>query len=144
MRAFIPTTAIAVGCSLLLAACDLNLEPPTEVRTEAVWRDPGLVEAYLNDVYSGTGYGFGDPMIAGLADEAKNTHGHGDAPMRLSNMTPTDRGLWQWGNEVITQFRWDVVYARIRDLNTLIQNVEASEVLPAATKETILGEAYFL
>lgn len=145
MKIFTPTSAIAVGCSLLFAGCDLNLEPPTELGSDAVWSDPSLVEAYLNDVYSGTGYGFGDPMIAGLADEAKNTHGHGDAPMRLSNMTPTDRGLWQWNNEeVITQFRWDLVYARIRDLNILIQNVEASEALSANAKNTFLSEAYFL
>jgi hypothetical protein len=146
MRLFTRIFAIAVGGSLLIEGCDsLNLEPPTELGTDAVWSDPGLTEAYLNDVYSGIGYGFGDPMIAGLADEAKNTHGHGDAPMRLSNMTPTDRGLWQWnGEEVITQFRWDLVYARIRDLNILIQNVEASEALPADRKETFLGEAYFL
>jgi hypothetical protein len=124
MRIFTPVLAIGVACSLQLAGCELTLEPPTELGTDAVWRDPALTEAYLNDVYSGIGYGYGDPMIAGLADEAKNTHGHGDAPMRLSNMTPTDRGLWQWdGEEVITQFRWDLVYARIRDLNTLVQNV---------------------
>jgi hypothetical protein len=145
MRVFTPIFAIAVGCSLFAGCDSLNLEPPTELGTDAVWSDPGLTEAYLNDVYSGIGYGFGDPMIAGLADEAKNTHGHGDAPMRLSNMTPTDRGLWQWNNEeVITQFRWDLVYARIRDLNILLRNVEASEALPEDRKETFLGEAYFL
>jgi hypothetical protein len=144
MKPFTPIFAVTVGCSLLFAACDLNLEPPTELGSDAVWSDPGLVEAYLNDVYSGVGYGFGDPMIAGLADEAKNTHGHGDAPMRLSSMTPTDRGLWSWGNEVITPFRWDIVYSRIRDLNTLIQNVEPSEVLSADEKQAFLGEAYFL
>lgn len=137
---------IAFGCSLLFAGCDsLDIDPQTELGSDAVWSDPGLIEAYLSDVYSGVGYGFGDPMIAGLADEAKNTHGHGDAPMRLSNMTPTDRGLWQWDNEeVITPYRWDLVFARIRDLNTLIQNVEASDALAAEAKETLLGEAYFL
>jgi hypothetical protein len=145
MKNFARTFTIAVGCSLLLAGCDLNLDPPTELGSDAVWRDAGLTEAYLNDVYSGIGYGFGDPMIAGLADEAKNTHGHGDEPMRLSTMSPTNRGLWQWdGEEVITQFRWDLVYARIRDLNTLIQNVEPSDALPADKKQAFLGEAYFL
>src|SRR6266576_6749342 len=88
MKALTSILAITVGCSLLFVACDLNLEPPTELGNGVVWSDPGLVEAYLNDVYSGAGYGFGDPMIAGLADEAKNTHGHGNAPMLLSNMTP--------------------------------------------------------
>ncbi|HEY6209544.1 MAG TPA: RagB/SusD family nutrient uptake outer membrane protein [Gemmatimonadales bacterium] len=144
MKLFTPILAITVGCSLLFVGCDLNLEPPTELGNDAVWSDPGLVEAYLNDVYSGVGYGFGDPMIAGLADEAKNTHGHGDAPMLLSNMTPTDRGLWSWGNEVITQYRWDIVYSRIRDLNILLHNVAASQALSADKKKTFLGEAHFL
>lgn len=146
MRNFTPTLAIAIGCWLLFAGCDsLTVDPPDELGSDAVWSDPALTEAYLNDVYSGTGYGYGDPMLAGLADEAKNTHGHGDAPMRLSAMTPTDRGLWGWDNEeVITQFRWDLVYERIRDLNTLIQNIEAGDALPAETRETLLGEAYFL
>jgi hypothetical protein len=145
MKTFTRTFTIAVGCSLLWAGCDLNLDPPTELGSDAVWRDAGLTEAYLNSVYSGVGYGFGDPMIAGLADEAKNTHGHGDEPMRLSTMNPSNRGLWAWnGEEVITQFRWDLVYARIRDLNTFLQNVEPSDALPADTKLAFLGEAYFL
>jgi starch-binding outer membrane protein, SusD/RagB family len=139
------TPAIAAGCSLLIAACsDLNLEPPNELGSDAVWRDPGLTEAYLNDVYAGASYGFGDPMIAGLADEAKNTHGHGDGPVRLSNMTASDVGLWGWGSPVVPKFRWDLVYARIRDINTLLENVATSEALPEATKQTMLGEAHFL
>src|SRR6266550_4362651 len=142
MKALTSILAITVGCSLLLAGCDLNLDPPTELGNDVVWRDPRLVEAYLNDVYSGVGYGFGDPMIAGLADEAKNTHGHGDAPMRLSSMTPTDRGLWSWGNEVITQYRWDIVYARIRDLNVLIQKVGARGSV-RRTKEHVSGRSLF-
>lgn len=146
MRNVTRTCAIAVGCSLLFAGCDsLAVDPPDELGSDAVWSDPALVQAYLNDVYWGTGYGFGDPMIAGLADEAKNTHGHGDAPMRLSAMTPTDRGLWQRAFEQpIRQFDWALVYARVRDLNTLIQNVEASDALSAETKATMLGEAHFL
>src|SRR5919109_3394864 len=144
MKPFTPVFAFTVGCSLLFAGCDLNLDPPTELGNDAVWRDPGLVEAYLNDVYSGVGYGFGDPMIAGLADEAKNTHGHGDAPMLLSNMTPTDLGLWQWGSVSVRKFHWGMDYGRIRDLNTIIQHVQPSQALPAATKQTFLGEAYFL
>lgn len=133
------------GCSLLFAGCDsLNLEPLTELGSDAVWADAGLTEAYLNEVYSGVGYGFGDPMIAGAADEAKNTHGHGDAPYRLSNMTPTDLGVFYRNQEQMRKFQWDDSYARIRDLNTLIQNVEAGDALPADVKQTMLGEAYFL
>jgi len=50
MKALTSIRAITVGCSLLFVACDLNLEPPTELGNGVVWIDPGLVEAYLNDV----------------------------------------------------------------------------------------------
>jgi hypothetical protein len=140
------TFALALTCALLVAGCDsLDLQPPDELGSEQVWQDAGLTEAYLNDVYSGIGWGYGDPMIAGLADEAKNTHGHDDAPLRLSNMTPTDRGLWDrtW-EEVITQYHWGEVYGRIRDLNIFLTNVESSEALPPDARQTMLGEAHFL
>lgn len=84
-------------------------------------------------------------MIAGLADEAHNTHGHGDSPMRLSNMSPTDRGTWDWGwEEVITKYQWGDVYANARDLNTFIANVKGNDTFSQSEREVLLGEAYFL
>jgi len=147
MRILTRTFAVIFACALLfVAGCDsLNLDPPDELASDQVWQDEGLSKAFLNDIYSNTGWGYGDPMIAGLADEAKNTHGHGDAPMRLSNMSPTDRGTWDWDwEEVITKFLWSDVYGNARDLNMFISNVKGSEAIPASTRETLLGEAYFL
>lgn len=131
---------------MMVAGCDsLNLNPKDELASEQVWQDETLTESYLNDIYSNIGWGFGDPMIAGLADEAHNTHGHGDGPMRLSNMSPSWRGTWDWGwEEVITKYQWENVYDNARDINTFIQNVKDSEALPSDTRETMLGEAYFL
>ena len=148
MRTPTRTLALALVYALLLAGCDnLSLEPRDELGSGAVWQDQALTEAYLNDVYSGIGWGFGDPMIAGLADEAHNTHGHGDGPVRLSNMTPSDRGLWDWdpnAEEVISKFNWGQVYGQIRNINIFLREVEASEGYPESTKEMLLGEAYFL
>jgi len=146
MKTLTRTIATIVVCSLLVVGCDgLNLQPQDELGGDQVWNDAALTEAYLNDVYSNIGWGFGDPMIAGHADEAKNTHGHGDAPIRLSNMTPTNRGTYDWGwEEVITKYQWDDVYANVRDLNIFLQNVKTSEALGEATQQTMLGEAYFL
>jgi hypothetical protein len=146
MRILIRTVALVLACSLLFAGCDsLNKAPPDELSSEQVWKDPALTKSYLNEVYSGIGWGFGDPMIAGLADEAVNTHGHGDGPTKLSSMTPDSRGLWDWGwEEVMRKFQWEQLYSRIRDLNLFLRNVDGSEVLGSSTKETLLGEAYFL
>ena len=138
-------TAVLVSSLLLIAGCDsLNVDPRDELGSEQVWQDQALTQAYINDVYSGVGWGFGDPMIAGLADEAVNTHGHGDAPLRLSNLNPSNRGTWDWGDEVIDKFSWPLVYGNVRALNMFIQNVGESEELPSNFKTTMLGEAYFL
>lgn len=152
MRTLRPTFAIvclavALVCTLVLVAgCDTTLDPRDELPEEAVWMDPGLVEAYLTDVYARIGWGYGDPMIAGTADEAVNTHGHGEAPSRLSNLTPDDVGAWGgWGgHQSYQKFNWGTVYGAVRDLNLFIAGVEESEELAESTQETMLGEAYFL
>lgn len=139
---------VLLACSLILVSgCDsLDISPRDELPEEDVWQDPGLVEAYLNDIYGNIGWGYGDPTIAGTADEAVNTHGHGDEPSRLSNFTPDNIGVWEewtW-HESIQKFRWERVYSSVRDLNLFIANVQESEALDAATQETLLGEAHFL
>jgi len=140
------TLALLAICSMTFVGCDsLNLTPKDELASDQVWEDPTLTTSFLNDVYSRIGWGYGDPMIAGLADEAHNTHGHGDAPMRLSNMSPTDRGTWDWGwEEVIAKSQWGDAYANARDLNTFIANVKGNETFSQSERETLLGEAYYL
>lgn len=144
--------SLLLFASLLVAGCDgLNLEPRDELGSEQVWNDPALAEAYLNEVYSATGIGFGDPMpTPGVVDEAVNTHGHGDSPVVTSSLTAADRGIWDapgWRpptNPPYEQYYWPSVYSSIRDLNLFISNVEGNEAMPQADRETLLGEAYFL
>lgn len=142
--------AVVLASSLLFAGCDsLNLDPRDELSSDAVWEDPALVQAYLNEAYSSTGLGYGDPMpTAGVVDEAVNTHGHGDSPVVTSNLTPDNRGIWDspgWrpaSNPPYEQYNWPSVYSTIRDLNILLQNVGGTDISPAS--ETLVGEAYFL
>ena len=145
--------AMVLGGALLFAGCDsaLDLDPRDELSSDAVWQDPALAQAYLNEVYSATGLGFGDPMLTpGVVDEAVNTHGHDGTVVVTSNLTPDDRGIWDSpGWRPITDpeyehYNWSSVYARIRDLNIFLQNVEGNDAMPADARETLLGEAYFL
>ena len=153
MKTSTRTVAIVLGCSLLFAGCDntLNLDPRGELSSDAVWQDPALVLSYLNEVYSATGLGYGDPMpTPGIVDEAVNTHGHDGTVIVTSNLSPDDRGIWDspgWrptSEAPYEQYSWPRVYARIRDLNIFLQNVEGNDAIPAAERETLLGEAYFL
>jgi len=48
------------------------------------------------------------------------------------------------GRDTFRQYDWDQVYENIRSLNIFLENVQGSETLDAATKEQLMGEAYFL
>ena len=142
-----------LGCALLYAGCDsaLDLDPRDELSSDAVWQDPALAQAYLNEVYNATGLGYGDPMpTPGVTDEAVNTHGHDGTVIVTSTLTPDDRGIWDspgWrplSEAPYEQYSWSDVYSRVRDLNIFLQNVEGNDAMPAAEREVLLGEAYFL
>lgn len=146
------TFTIALGCGLLIAGCDsLDLQPRDELSSDAVWQDPALAEAFLNDVYNGTGLGYGDPMpTPGVVDEAVNTHGHDGGDVVMSTLTPDDRGIWDnpgWrpqSEAPYEQYSWEEVYSHVRNLNIFIQNVDGNDAMPAVEREVLLGEAYFL
>jgi hypothetical protein len=133
-------------CSLLFTGCDsVDLGPKREIPSEQVWKDPALVKGYLHDIYDGVGFGFGSPTTSGATDEAVFTHGWGVPPVRMSNMTPTNRGIWGIGwRDTFRRFDWAHVYGKVRDLNTFLRRVEKSEEIGSSTKEVLMGEAYFL
>lgn len=135
-----------MGCMLMISGCDsLNLDPPDELTSSAVWSDAALTEAYLNQVYSATGYGFGNPGPGTSAvDETKYTHSNDNDANLQSTLNADNRGLWNRGGNQFEQYQWGNVYSSLRDLNTFIQNVEAGDALAEDAKATLLGEAYFL
>ena len=141
-----PTLVLTLSCLLLAGGCDsLNLDPRDELRSDAVWEDPALIRAYLNQIYSATGYGFGNPMPgAAAAGETIYTHSNDFGNNLSSNITPDDQGQWDRGGNSFEHYSWGNVYASVRDLNTFLKNVEASEALEPEEKEVLLGEAYFL
>ena len=97
MRIMTRIFVIVLVSAFLYTGCDntLNVDPLDELGSEAVWQDPVLAEAYLNEIYSGTGHGFGDPMMTpGVVDEAVNTHGHDGSVVVTSNLTPDDSTGW--------------------------------------------------
>ena len=79
-----------------------------------------------------------------MADDAQNPKDDGNAILWRSAHTPSNRGKWDSGVSAMAKFQWDHVYSQVRDLNIFLRNVEQSEVITGDTRETLLGEAYFL
>ncbi len=147
IRTFIFT--VALSSLALIGGCDsLNLDPRNELGSEGVWNDAALTEAYLNQIYSATGYGYGNPLPgAGIVDETIYTHSRDTDANLSSTLTPENRGQWNATNNPNNSFEhlsWRNVYASVRDLNVFITNVEAGTALSEAQKTAFLGEAYFL
>ncbi len=147
IRNFIYT--VALSSLALIGGCDsLNLDPRNELGSAAVWSDPALTEAYLNQIYSATGYGYGNPLpSAGIVDETIYTHSNDSEVNLASTLSPENRGHWgrtENPNNSFEHLSWRIAYVSIRDLNVFLANVEAGTVLSDAQKQVLLGEAYFL
>jgi hypothetical protein len=131
--------------SLLLVSCDteiLNQDPVDQISGDAVFNDPALTQAYLNDIYLGMGHGLYEVMFASVADEAHFTHGYGVPQVVESNVSPSDRGVFTRGD--YNHWDWGNLYFRVRQINTLIQELPNSSIEDQALLDSYKGQAHFL
>ncbi|MDZ7692333.1 MAG: hypothetical protein U5K69_14560 [Balneolaceae bacterium] len=130
---------LTVSTLLVFSACDhqvLNQQPEDETTEEQLWTDAALMEAYVNNTYSGVGHGYTSISISSGVDETKHVHGWEDQQVRMSNLTPDDLGFWEgfWRD-----FQWDELYSQIRNINIFLANIDESTV-DQATKARLKGE----
>lgn len=134
--------------SIFLFAISCNddfLNPPPEDRfgDAAVWEDPALVEAFVNEMYRGLNHGLRELMLGSLTDESQFIHNYGSAQVVQSNLTSGDIGSFGRGD--FAEFNWTQLYRRIRQVNLFMENIEE---VPFdgndALRNRMLGEVHFL
>jgi hypothetical protein len=135
------------GLSLVLysTSCDtdfLNVKPEDRFNETAVWQDPGLVEAFVNEMYRGLNHGIRELMLGSLVDESQFIHNYGSTQVVQSNLTSGDIGSFDRGD--FEEFNWPVLYARIRQINIFLENIEDVEFDDAEWKDRLKGEVHFL
>lgn len=126
-------------------SCDtdfLNVKPEDRFNETAVWQDPGLVEAFVNEMYRGLNHGIRELMLGSLVDESHFIHNYGSAQVVQSNLTSGDIGSFSRGD--FEEFNWPVLYARIRQINLFLENIEEVEFDDEEWKDRLKGEVHFL
>lgn len=139
---------IYIGVALLvgglLTACNkdfLNTVPRDEAAEDQVFSDPGLTEAFVNDIYNGlSSGGFLETMLASATDETMFTHGYGMKNMVEATINPTDA-------EYVTNrstMQWDDMYNRIRACNKLFSRIAGVPFDDNIIRDRLKGETFFL
>lgn len=132
-----------VAALIATSSCNddfVNTQPLGEISEAAVWKDAGLTEAFVTEIYAGFGNGgFDEQMLASLTDEAIFTHpGRGITTITEGRSNPADIG---WVNNTLN---WPNMYQRIRATNLALKNLETPQFDNASLVERLKGEAKFL
>jgi len=118
----------------------LSTVPKGSISSDAVWLDPALATAFVNEIYNGLGPGgFNEQMLASISDESIFVHpGRGIDAINNGSLSPSNLG-WVDGT-----YEWGTMYNRIRSCNLALQNLATPQFTDAGLTERLKGEAHFL
>jgi len=143
MRSQVRITTAAVLVLLGLSSCNgvMDLTPKDQFADEAVFTDPNLAQAFVNDMYRGLGHGLYEIMLASISDETHFIHNYNTEPIVKSIITASDRGAIDDGR--FAHFNWGPTYSRIRQTNIFLSKIDGT-TFDAALKQRMKGEVFFL
>src|SRR5881227_1727059 len=142
MRPHIRISA-AVLVLLGVPACNgvLDLTPTDQLSDAAVFADPKLTQAFLNDMYRGMGHGLYEIMLASVSDETHYINDYHTSEIVTSIITSSYRAALD--DPRFSHFNWSSNFSRIRQTNIFLSHIDAT-TFDAAWKQRMKGEAYFL
>lgn len=138
MRTIINILLLAAVFTMACNKDMLEKKPLTEYMEEDVWRDPNLVQAYVNDLYPKMRHGFNEVMLASMTDESRFIHNYGTTTSVTEAMSPEDLGALNLFGE------WDTHYKAIRNCNIFFEMVGTSKDLAEDQRKRLTGEVHFL
>ena len=133
---------------LFMSSCSdsfLRVDPLDKYSDAAVWSDPALVSAFVNNIYLGQHYGFHTLMLSSLCDESMEVWAWETQPILKSEISPSYVGalapkFWIMAYQNLS---WDKLYANIRRCNTFFENVEKYN-LEGQDIDRLKGEVHYL
>src|SRR5260221_1841123 len=143
MNQLLKSILIMVAGITLLTACSkdfLNTKPLSQIQASDTWKDGGLSEAFVTDIYNGLGNGgFDEQQLSSLSDEAVFVHpGRGINTINEGTLGPTNLG---W---VSNTYEWGAMYTRIRGANVALENLKTATFADTVLNHRLQGEAHLL
>lgn len=146
MKNIISSFKILLFVIVLITSCKediLDLQPLNAYSDAAVWKDPLLVEAFINGIYNQMDMPLGKYVFGVLCDEAERRGGSSQRKFCNSELTPDQIPGWS-GHPT-----WQLCYKAIRACNKFFENAEQipddGTLIDGVTmKDRMIGEVTWL
>lgn len=137
--------------SIAITGCKkdfLDQKPSDKYSDDAVWGDPALVQAFVNNIYSGIPYPFSTLMMSSAVDESMAVWDWETSNVVNSLLTPSYLAMWDpnfWVPSTHEKFMsWAPSYKNIRACNLFLEKIDKVPFDDAAQKDQLKGEVIFL
>lgn len=130
------------GSALTMSSCSdfMDITPTTEYTEDAVFSDPSLTQAFVNQIYSYVQHGAMEHTTTGLTDDGYFTHNYGQIAINEANVSQSD--LQWYGDYKNCPFRWQDRYKGIRYANSVINNIDKVPEKTGFDLKAMKGEAF--
>jgi len=132
----------------LITGCNddfLEVAPLDRFSDSAVWSDPALITAYVDNIYMGQHHAFQTEMMSSLSDESMDVWDWEAKPILNSEISDSYLGVlspWHWTGDYYN-LTWNSLYKNIRACNLFFENIEKSG-LEGDDIDKLKGEVHFL
>ena len=125
----------------------LNQQPLDKFSDEAVWKDPALIQTFVNNIYHGIPHGFSNIMMSSMVDETTYNADFGSSNVTKSLVSPSDLSIFEesyWTGNRQRGMNWSIVYKFVRSANIFFEKIETAPFESAGEKDRMKGEVHFL
>ncbi|MGN6246893.1 MAG: RagB/SusD family nutrient uptake outer membrane protein [Ginsengibacter sp.] len=143
---YILTTAI-ITLPIISCKKDLNISPVDQFSDASVWKDPSLIQTFVNNIYGGIPHGFSNIMMSALDDEAMYNADFGTSNVTKSLITPSDLSIFDanyWTGMRQRLMNWAIVYKYVRACNIFFSKIDGATFDNPSQKDRLKGEVHFL
>ena len=123
----------------------LDVAPLDRYSDASVWKDPALIEAFVNNIYIGLHNGFRTEMLSSVCDESMDVWCWETQPIVKSEISSSYLAVLapdHW-NISFRNLTWNNLYRNIRGCNIFLKNMAESE-LTGSNIDQLKGEVLFL